>query len=108
MPRHLTVPPFTQVSPSWVDRLNEVNLARPPPSLNLLLPGDCLHHFIVTFVVDQPRDTVPAREARYQHLLVLKYAPLEIVRDPDVESAGPARNDVDETRPAARIRSLCP
>ena len=69
-------PPIAQVQPYWVSRLDQSNLLRTSPRLDLFFARDRCTNAAEVFVIHQPVHVVPCGKARKKLLLVLGKAPL--------------------------------
>ena len=84
--RRLAIVPITaQVNPDRIYRLNQINLPRPLPAFQLLLPSDGLHDFLVPLEPHQAITIVAAGKASMFFPFVLKYPSLQIASNSDVK-----------------------
>jgi hypothetical protein len=91
---HLPTPLLSEVFPPWIVRLNQSDLLRAPPPLQLLFPSNRIEHVFKCFVIHQPVTMVLASKACKQSALMLPSPPLNIVSHADVQSPAEACNDV--------------
>ena len=88
--------PHGKVRPMWVRRIDEIDLPRPVPVLELLLARDRSVHVAEHFEVDETVDFVAAGESRQSVVAMLPKPCDQIGRHADVERAERlARKDVD-------------
>src|SRR6185437_3439817 len=107
--RRLQVIPLTrQILPRRVHLLDQRNLLRPAPSLQLLLPPNRPLHVLMPFKPNQPVAVVALGEATALPPLVLKHPLQQIARHADVKRVGAARHDVGEVAALVHARMLLP
>jgi len=90
------VPVFAQVPPFWAHVLDQRDLLRSPPALDLLLPRNGIASVAALFVVDQVPDPVLGRERRSKALLVLVDPTGQVICHPGVERARTIGHNIDE------------
>src|ERR1700694_1248338 len=93
--RHFRSPLLRQILPTGIHGLDQNNLLRPPPPLELLLAIDRFENIIETLPVDPAITLVFAGEAFDFASFVLKRSHVQVVGHSYVESARAAGNDVD-------------
>jgi hypothetical protein len=91
---YLPSPLFREILPSLVSRLDQRDLLRPAPALQLLLTIDCLPYVIKPFVIHQARTVIFARESLELAALVLKHSPLDVVGHADVQRPAEAGDNL--------------
>jgi hypothetical protein len=79
-----------QIIPRRILSLNQLNLLRARPLLQLLLPGNGAAHIPVVLEVHQPMDGVTLRMASRNALTMRRGATSQIVRHADIEVSGAA------------------
>jgi hypothetical protein len=84
----------TQVSPTWIRRLNQRDFLRAQPALDLLFPRDGAASSAMLFEPDELLNVVPLRESLNLPLLVLPNAADQIAGDTDVQHLGFAGENV--------------
>src|SRR5712692_9495699 len=92
--QHLRSPSLSQIFPPRIHRLNQSNLLRPSPSLQLFLPPNGLVNVVKLLVVHQPVAMIFTGKSLNLSPLVLHRSPIDAVRHPDVKRPRPATNDV--------------
>ena len=90
----LCVPLFTQIDPSRIALLDECDLLRSSPSLQLLLPLNRAAGMSITLKPYQAVAVVLRRKTLKELVLVLEDSFVEIARHPDVKSKAPTGYDV--------------
>ena len=94
--RLFSLPTCCKVFPLWIDRLNQVNLLRAQPTLDVLLTLDSGCDIMGFFVIDQNRQVVLAGEPLDQLLLVLVDATLQVVCNADVQCMRAIGHQIDK------------
>jgi hypothetical protein len=61
-----------EVTPDWIEALNQGKLFGPITGLNLLLASDRVDHGLVSFIPDQYLASISGREALRQSVAVLE------------------------------------
>ena len=90
----------SQIRPMRVVLVNEVDLPRPVPALQLLFPQDRRFHFAEQFEMNKRVDGVARSEARHSIVAMLPKPRDEVGGDADIDRAvGLAREDVDARLP---------
>src|SRR2546430_17495727 len=84
-----------QVVPRRVTFFNYLDIPRSHPPLDLLLSRNRITDVPIFLEVDKPRNPVPPREAGDKALLVLIYAPPQVIRHARVQHARATCHDVD-------------
>src|SRR6267378_4082460 len=84
-----------QIKPMRIEGLDESNLLRSPPTLQLLLTADRLMHNVKRFPVEQALDFVFVGEPFDPMKFVLESSCMELAGHPDVERSRQATYDVD-------------
>src|SRR5712692_2324163 len=92
--QHLRSPSLRQIFPPRIHRLNQSNLPRPSPALQLLFPSNCLANVVKLLVVHQSITMILTGKSLNLSTLVLHRSPVDAVRHPDVKRPRPATNDV--------------
>jgi hypothetical protein len=77
-----------------VPTLNQRHLLRSPPSLELLLPRECLVHVIVGLKIEQPDHLIAICEARELMKFMLKDSTVKGAADSDVQGARQTSHNV--------------
>src|SRR5258706_12315211 len=94
--QHLCSPLLGQIFPSRILRLNQRDLLRASPALQLLLSCDGLLNVVKAFVIHHPVAVIFTGKPFDFTTLVLQSSPVDAVGHPDVKRAGPAADDVGE------------
>jgi hypothetical protein len=89
-------PPFAQITPRRIRRLNQADFLLATPALELFLAGDGIADVAEGFEVNQPVHVVLRGESGHQFVSVLKEPTRHIVRYADIEDTGLAGEDIDE------------
>ena len=92
--------PNGKVTPLRVMLIDQIDLPRPVPALELLFAQNSGFHLAKQFIVDQPVDFVPRGKPRQRTVAVLPKAGKQVGRNPHVKRAVvPARQDIDARKP---------
>jgi len=95
---HPGKPSLRQIKPVRVERLDQRNLLRPPPALELLFAVDRLLNFVERFPVQQALYLILVREPFNSMELVLEDSFVQVAGHADIESSREAAHDVHAVR----------
>src|SRR6266478_3892703 len=94
--QHLCAPFLSQVFPPWILRLNQSNLLRSSPALQLFLSCNGLLNIVKALVIHHPVAMILTGKSFDFTTLVLQRSPVDAVGHTYIKRPGPAANDVGE------------
>src|SRR5690625_7793653 len=95
-----------QISPGRIERLNQIGLSPTRTALQLLLSLDSILHPVEYFVIDETSEIVSPGEAAGFRVLVLEYAPDDVVGGTNIDgSVGLVSHHIDGVLAAHTERS---
>lgn len=93
---HLRSPLLREIFPPWILRLDQSNLLRSRPALQLLLPSNRLVNILEALVINEPIAPILAGKPFDVPVLMLQGTAVDAVGHADVKRSRTAANDIDE------------